>query len=157
MNQREIAKILNVSSPAVSKTLPSLIEWYGGTVVAIKDPKMNLTSIKLNRDNPRAIELKRIENLKNIYLSGLLDFLEETFPGSTIILFGSYSRGDDINTSDIDVAIIGSKPKEVNLSEFEHKMERDINLQFYPELKKVHKQLRENLCNGIVLAGGIQL
>ena len=42
------------------------------------------------------------------------------FPGCAIILFGSYSRGEDIlgledlgNMSDIDIAVIGNKRKTI--------------------------------------------
>ncbi|PIN80603.1 hypothetical protein COV16_00550, partial [Candidatus Woesearchaeota archaeon CG10_big_fil_rev_8_21_14_0_10_34_8] len=85
------------------------------------------------------------------------DILEEEFPGATIILFGSFSRGDDTSASDIDIAIIGRKEKEINLEKFEKLLERKININSYSALKDVHKDLRENICNGIVLVGGIQL
>ena len=103
------------------------------------------------------MQLKRVENLRQIYESGLADFLEKEFAGSVIILFGSYARAEDMLNSDIDVAIIGSKEKITDLEEFEKILERKIYLNFYPSFKEIHKNLKENIFNGIVLAGGIKL
>ena len=85
------------------------------------------------------------------------EFLQENLPGCTIILFGSYGRGEDTIKSDIDIAIIGSKKKEVNLIGFEKILERAIFLHFYDSLKQINKNLKESIHNGIVLVGGIEL
>ena len=103
------------------------------------------------------LQLKRVDNLKQLYESGLSDFLEKAFAGGTIVLFGSYSRGDDLENSDIDIAIIGRKEKDVALEKYEKVLERKILLQFYESWGKIHKHLKENLCNGIVLIGGVEL
>ena len=118
---------------------------------------MNLILIELNRDNKKVIGLKRAENLKMLYESGLVEFLEENLPTSTIILFGSYSQGYDTITSDIDIAIIGMKEKIVNLNNFQKVLERKIKLNFYNSISEIHKNLRENILNGIVIMGGISL
>ncbi|MBS3096675.1 nucleotidyltransferase domain-containing protein, partial [Candidatus Woesearchaeota archaeon] len=113
--------------------------------------------LSLNRDNLNAMQSKRVENLKLLYETGLNQFLEGELPGAAIILFGSYSRGDDTTSSDIDVAVIGRKGKTINLEDFEKKLERKININYYKSLNGIHKELRENICNGIVLSGGIEL
>jgi len=41
---------------------------------------------------------KRVHNLKKIYESGIIKTLEEYYSPKAIILFGSYSRGEDIST-----------------------------------------------------------
>jgi len=153
-NARGIAMALEVSQPAISKAIPLLEK--EGFITVFKDKESKRLSIELNR-NDRIMQLKRAENLKMLYQSGLVQFLEDEFPGATIILFGSYSRGDDDITSDIDIAIIGSKEKEIKLENYELKLERKIILNFYKSFKDIHKELKENLCNGIVLIGGIEL
>lgn len=155
LNLSDISKIIKVSVTAVSKAVPLLENQ--GLIKIEKDKKMNLTLITLNRDNRKIIELKRAENLKMIYEYGLKDYLEDEFVGATIILFGSYSKGDDTKTSDIDIAIIGRKKKNINLNEFEVKYERKIIINFYPSFNNIHKHLKENIFNGIVLVGGIEL
>ncbi|MBI2507662.1 nucleotidyltransferase domain-containing protein [Candidatus Woesearchaeota archaeon] len=98
-----------------------------------------------------------VDNLKQIYETGLADFLEKEFAGAAIILFGSYSRGEDTINSDIDFAVIGRKDKIIDTTNYEKLLERKININFYISFKNIHKNLKENLYNGIVLAGGIEL
>ena len=152
---RAIANSLKVSQPGVSKSLPYLEKL--GLITIQKDKMSKRLSIALNRDNSLVIGLKRANNLKQVYESGLAGFLEDNFPGANIILFGSYSRGDDTTTSDIDIAVIGRKEKEVVLNKFVKILERVININFYDSFKNIHKNLKENLFNGIVLVGGIEL
>jgi len=153
MNQRGIASALDVSPTAVAKALKGL----GNIVKVEKDPKMNLVSVQINRDDKRIVELKRVENLRQVYDSGLLDHLEDLFPGCTIILFGSYSRGEDTIRSDVDIAVIGAKEKNMDLSRFEDLLRRKIIINNYDDLKKINKNLRQNIINGITLQGTIEL
>jgi len=155
LNALAIAKALKVSQPAVSKALPPLTKKE--LIKVEKDKESGRLSIELNRDNHKVTQLKRADNLKYIYESGLADFLEKEFAGATIILFGSYSRGDDIFNSDIDIAVIGRKNKSVDLERFEGSLGRKIIINFYDTFQKIHKNLKENLFNGIVLYGGIEL
>ena len=155
MTMRKIAQLLSVSPPAVAKALPSLAEKE--YVKLTQDKETKRWSVELNRDSPRAVQLKRVDNLKQLYESGLADMLIREFAGGTIILFGSFSRGEDTLSSDIDIAVIGRKEKDMDLEKFNLLIERTINVQFYYSFEKIHKHLRENLCNGIVLAGGVEL
>lgn len=155
LNQRQIALSLNVSQPAVMKALPKLEK--EDFILIKKDKETKRWAIGLNRDNQKAMQLKRVDNLKQIYESGLADFLEQEFAGATIILFGSYSRGDDTINSDIDIAVIGRREKAADLEQFEKILEREIRVNFYPSFKEIHKNLKENLLNGIMLSGGIRL
>lgn len=153
LNQRQMANLLGVSQPAVMKALPGLDDM----VKAVQDKSTKRWSVELNRENHNVMQLKRADNLRLVYETGLADFLEREFAGSTVILFGSYSRGEDTVNSDIDVAIIGRKSKPVDFMAYEKMLERRINLNFYDSLQAVHKSLRENLCNGIVIAGSVEL
>jgi predicted nucleotidyltransferase len=153
LNQRSVAKELGVSPTAIANSLGALKE----LLEIQKDPKINFTSIKLNRDNSKSIQLKKIKNLELIYESGLAEFLDNKYPGTTIILFGSYSKGEDTIDSDIDIAIIGTKEKNINLDRFEKLLKRKIILNHYSSFKEIHKYLKENLLNGILIKGGIEL
>jgi predicted nucleotidyltransferase len=84
-------------------------------------------------------------------------FLEENLTGGTIILFGSYAKGEDIKTSDIDIAVIERKKKQLNLEKFEFILNREINIQFYDSWRNIHKYLKNNILNGIVIAGSVDL
>jgi len=151
LSQREIAKMLKVSPTAVGNSVKKLKE-----LVKIEKTK-TINFISFNRDGPKAIELKRVENLKNVYLSGLSDYLESELAGGTILLFGSYSLGEDTITSDIDIAVIGRKGKVLELEEYEKALNRKININFYDLWKNIHEHLRNNILNGILLQGGVEL
>jgi len=155
LNQRAISRILNVSQPAVMKAIPMLEKKE--LIKISQDKESKRWSVELNKSNHKAIQLKRADNLKMIYESGLTDFLEKEFAGAAIILFGSYSRGDDIFNSDIDFAVIGRKEKRVDLTEYEKNFEKKIRINFYSSFKEIHKHLKENILGGIILAGGVEL
>lgn len=162
LNLRGIAKPLKVSPTAVSNALMELEK--EGLIKVKKSKTMNLLSIEFNRDNHKAIQLKRVENIKMIYESGLSDCLYNEFPGCTILLFGSYSLGEDTwfsekdeRNSDIDIAIIGTKGKEVDLTKYNRLLERIISINFYKSWNDIHKHLKDNILNGVVLSGGIEL
>ncbi len=153
LSQREIAKLLAVSPTGVAKAIRQLQEKE-----LVKVEKMKtINFISLNRDSQKATELKRGENMKSIYLSGLSSYLEEQLAGATIIVFGSYSRGEDTKSSDIDIAIIGRKEKMLNLEKYEKQLYRKININFYNSWREIHKHLKNNILNGIVLHGSIEL
>lgn len=149
LNQRKISKLLKVSPTAIAKSLKLLEKEF--LIKKEKNKEMNLNLVELNRDNKRTLELKRIENLKILYESNLVDFLEESFPGSTIILFGSYAKGEDTEKSDIDIAIINSKEKPLNLTSFEELLEKNIRINFYKDIDRIDKNLKESILSGIEL------
>jgi Mn-dependent DtxR family transcriptional regulator len=70
---------LTVSQPAIKKALPHLEE-----IGFIKVKKEQRLEIYLNTENHKVMQLKRVDNLKHIYESNLVDFLENNFAGATI-------------------------------------------------------------------------
>ena len=153
LSQREVAKILNVSPTAVSNSTKKLKD---SNLIKIEKTK-TINFISFNRDEQKAMDLKRGENMKNIYLSGLSDYLEKELAGATVIVFGSYSNGEDTNTSDIDIAVIERKDKMLELEKYEKTLNRKINVNFYDSWKKIHENLKNNILNGILLHGGVEL
>ncbi len=153
LSQREIAKLLKVSPTAVANSIKKL---RAANLVRVEKTK-TINFISFNRDERRAVELKRAENLKSIYISGLSDCLERELAGGTIILFGSYSLGEDTNGSDIDIAVIERKDKMLHLEEYEKILNRKINVNFYSSWKGINRHLRNNVLNGILLHGSVEL
>jgi predicted nucleotidyltransferase len=152
-SQREIAKLLNVSPTAVANSLKMLTK---EEIIIIKKIK-NINLVTFNRDSHHAIDMKRAENLKNLFLAKIIDHLEVQLAGSVIVLFGSYSYGMDTNDSDIDIAVIGRKDRRLDLEKYEELLYRKINVNFYDSFKDIHTNLKNNILNGIVLKGVIEL
>ncbi len=153
LSQREIAQSLKVSPTAVGKSLKALLQ---KDLVKIEKTK-TINFVSFNRDEQKAVKLKRAENLKNIYVSGLSVYLGELLAGAAVIMFGSYSRGEDTRTSDIDIAVIGRKDRLLKLEIYEKILNRKINVNFYPSFGEIHKHLKNNILNGIVLHGSVEL
>ncbi len=155
-NALQLAKALKVSQPAISKALPNLEK--NKLILVEKDKESKRLKIELNRENNFVIWLKRADNLKQIYESGFAEYLYDAYPSAeTIILFGSYSFGEDNVKSDIDIAVVGSKGKNEDLAEYEKILERKININYYISLKDIDKNLKENILMGMVLKGAIEL
>jgi predicted nucleotidyltransferase len=154
-NQRRISINLKVSPTAVSNSLKKIQK--RGLIVVTKIKDSNTLEVNLRLDHKRITRMKRVENIRGIYSSGLLDFLSNIFPTATLVLFGSFSRGEDNFLSDIDIAIIGCEEKVVDLKAYENSFRKKISLQFYPSFKEVHTNLKESIINGIVLQGGLEL
>jgi predicted nucleotidyltransferase len=152
-SQREISLELNVSPTAVATAVTALAK----ARLVKRETMKTINFISLNREEPMAIALKRAENLKNIAISQLLTQLEESFPGATILLFGSYAFGEDTVSSDIDIAVIGRKEKAISLEKQEKLLERCINIGFYASWNDIEKELKNNILNGIILHGSVDL
>ena len=112
----------------------------------------NLKQVQANRGD-LFIRLKRIDNIKKVMFSGILGYLFSQYGApDAIVLFGSYSRGEDTSTSDIDIAVITNKELQSDLSGFEKFLHRKIQIHEI-RIGKVGKGFRTNLINGIVLMG----
>jgi predicted nucleotidyltransferase len=155
LNLRGIAKLLKVSPAAISKVIVDLEK--DSLIIMEKSKTMNLVTIRLNRDDSKTINMKRIENMKLLYESSLADFLHDAFQGCTVILFGSYSRGEDTVSSDIDIAVIGTKDKNIDMNKFDKLLERKITINYYTSWKDIHKNLKDNILNGMVLSGVVDI
>lgn len=104
-----------------------------------------------NRENLDFIFLKRLYNLYS--LKNLKEFLEKNHFPKLVAVFGSYANGEDIESSDIDLFIL-SKKKRFDISDFEKKLEREINLIVVDNINKLDKKLLKKIYNGVVISGG---
>jgi predicted nucleotidyltransferase len=105
--------------------------------------------------NQRFRDLKKVNNLKRITESGIVDKIYDATVPEALVLFGSYSRGEDDKNSDIDIAIINGRKIDYGL-EINEEINRPINI-VNVDLEEVDKNFKETLANGIVLRGYIEL
>ncbi len=101
-------------------------------------------------------QYKKIHNLQSIFESGLIQTIQSQVFSETTVLFGSYSRGEDTETSDIDIFIQG-KEKNINTQKFEKLLHRKIQIHFAKNITKLPKELQLNIINGILLDGFLDL
>ena len=149
-NARELSRKTGLSIFSVLEAIKKLSK--EGLISAQK--KGNMKIVKASYSDV-FIRSKRIRNLEKVYDSKIIEYLSEAYEKpEAIILFGSYSRGDDIENSDVDIAIITKDHKNLNTEKFEKMLSRKISIHEI-DLKKVSKEFHNNLINGIVLEGAM--
>lgn len=146
---RELSRILKLSMPTIISSTDKLAK----EKLIIKEKCRVITKVTANRDNIEFARRKRLHNLELIYNLSLINYISESYnQPKAIILFGSFSRGEDIEKSDIDIAVITNKRLNMNLSEYEKKLKKAINLHEV-DLDRISEEFKANLLNGIVLEG----
>jgi len=110
------------------------------------------------RSSTKFLLEKKLHNIKSLYTSGLVDFLKEELSNPSIILFGSYAKGEDLENSDIDLYIETPSKKQVNLDRFEKITGRKIQLFVHKNIHDVkNKDLANNIINGFLLNGFVEV
>lgn len=99
---------------------------------------------------------KTIFNLDNIFLSNLIGYLEEKIMPKSIVVFGSYFIGEDIEDSDIDL-FVEAEEIDLDLSKYEKKLKRKIQLHFSKNFNSYSTELKNNILNGKILFGNLEL
>ena len=95
--------------------------------------------------------------LNEIFTSGLHRYLNEKLGENSCILFGSCARGDYYEDSDIDM-LVQSKKIRLDLSEYEKKLKRKINLFFEERWQSLNEGMKTGLLNdGISINGRLKL
>ena len=148
---REICRLLKFGMPSV-KNHVEMLEKQG----FVKKEKRGVYQSYVSTRNDLFKIYRKNDILIRIQESGLIDFLADSFVPDVIVLFGSSSRGEDIESSDIDLFLI-AKEKKVDLKKFEVKLRRKINLHFEERISKVPKELLNNIINGVVVYGYLKV
>ena len=95
--------------------------------------------------------------IEKLYTTGLIEYLEAELVPSVIIIFGSARKGEHSRDSDIDLFVETTKDADLDLSVFEKKIKRKIQLFTEQEIEKLPKELFNNVVNGIKLSGYLRL
>ena len=123
--------------------------------------KENIGGIVLfsaNRSSINFLIEKKMFNIKQIYCSGLIDNFVKEYFNPTIVLFGSFSKGEDLDDSDIDLYIETPSKKDINLNRFEKILKRKIQIFKYNHIRQItNVHLANNIINGIVLNGFLEV
>jgi len=144
---REYSREVGVSPPTASKMLKEFAR--EGLLLSREDRGFLL--FRVNRESGVMRDLSRI------YWGGRLgeffSYVEKNLFPKAIVLFGSLSKLEVRKESDIDVMILGGLEKEFDISKFEKKFKREIQIFAFDSLEKVNKELRANVINAYVVGG----
>lgn len=151
----DISKNVGLAHTSVKKNLNKLIKLGIINELIEKKGHRKFPIYKANINTKIFKKYKSICNIAFILESNVIDFIEEKLMPKSIVLFGSYKRGEDIEGSDIDL-FVECRKEELNLEKFEKKLGRKIELHFNENFTLFPKELKNNIINGIVLSGFLE-
>jgi len=151
---RQIGRIVKVPLPSAIRYAKELEQEE-----ILKSSKIaGVKTYSADRTSRQLLLEKRFFNIRQLFSSGLIDFLIEELSNPTIVLFGSYARGEDIEKSDIDLYIETISKKKSSLKKFEEKLQRKIQVFSYEKINDIkNKELSNNIVNGITLNGFVEV
>ncbi len=151
----EISKKSKLSHTSVKLLLEKLKKQKIITETQEKKGKRKYPLFNSNVESNQYKIYKQIFNILEIQKSDLIELIQEELMPASIVLFGSYLRGEDIEGSDIDL-FVGCKSSKINVSKFEKIFQRKIELHFSERFKDYPKELKNNIINGFVLRGHLE-
>ncbi len=149
---REIARLTKISPPSVMNYLKEF-EKKG---LINKQIKRKVPFYTASRDNPEFILYKKISIFFELNQCGLISHIWNKLSPQAIVLYGSFAKGESIENSDVDLFILG-KDKNIELLDFEKKLNKKVHLLFKESLKEIPAELKNNILNGIILKGYLKV
>ena len=150
---RQIEREVNVPLPSAIRYAKELEE----EGILKKEEMAEIMVYSADRSSSIFLLEKRLFNLKTLFDCGLIEFLKRELSDPNILLFGSYSRGEDVEKSDIDL-FIESSEEDLDLDKFEKKLGKEIQTFFYKKISFVrNKELANNIVNGVILNGFLEV
>lgn len=151
---RELERTLKVPLPSVIKYCKELIE----EKILIIEQIGNVKFFIANKTSKEYILEKKLNNLRKIYDSKIVEYMKQELSNPGIILFGSFSKGEDDENSDIDLYIETISKKKIKLEKFEKYFNKKIQIFQYKSLHDIpNKNLANNILNGIVINKNIEV
>lgn len=151
----EISRKAGLAHTSVTNQLDNLLKLGIIRVYVEKKGRRKFPQYYANSEEIAFKRYKKIHNLDMLHSSGIVEFIKDTFMPRSVVLFGTYSRGEDKEDSDIDI-FIESEGKEVDLSNFEKKLNRKVELHFKKRFAEYPKELKNNILNGITISGFLE-
>jgi len=149
---RELSRNTKLSVPSVRLHVKALL----AEGLITKDKNGLYISFRAVRESPLFKLIKAQNIVLRLHQTGALSIVEKAAYPSCIVLFGSASRGEDTEESDIDLFVQAKRIK-LDLNKFEKALNRKINVLFEPDLKTISPELLNNLANGIVVYGYLKV
>lgn len=154
---RELSRILKINHTTIRQHLNKLVKEEH-----LELKKEGLYSFYRLVLNKKTLNLKLYYNLEKMRESRIIEDLEKAYDFPVIVLFGSYFSSMDDKTSDLDICLISNINKEFPTERYERKINRKISLHrftknLWDKAKKSNPNLVNNICNGIVLSGELEV
>lgn len=154
---RELSRILKINHTTVRQYLNKLVK--EGFLSSKKEGVYSFYRLIIDK---KTLNLKLFYNLEKIRKSKIIEDLEKEYDFPIIVLFGSYAFAMDDSTSDIDICLISNIEKEFSAKRYEQKLNRKVSIHKFSKTtleksKRSNHNLINNICNGIVLSGELEV
>ena len=149
---REISRMAKLGLPSAINHVKKLEK--DGFVK--KEKKSVYESYTANKESDKYKLYKKNDIILRLNDSGFIQYLTDNTTPNAIILFGSASRGEDIETSDVDIFVL-AKEEKLNLSGFEKYIKRKINVYFESNIRRMGREFLNNIVNGTKLYGYLKV
>lgn len=149
---RDLSRRTKIAQPSVIIHLKALLKEN----LIVKEKKGIYPTFRANREDEMFKFYKKTNLILRIKQIGLLDYLQDSCMPDVIILFGSASKGEDIEESDIDL-FMQAPEKKLKLEKYEKSLNRRITLFFVENFSRLSNELKNNLLNGIIFRGYIKV
>lgn len=150
---RELARITKLDTKTVMKYLQNLVK---ERIIIKRKEKGRYAYYEANRLSYIYRHEKSEILIRKILASGLIDLLERNASPKAIVLFGSVQKGTYHKDSDVDL-FVQAAYKQLDLHKFNQKIGHKIQLLFEKDIKSLNKGLLENIYNGLVLSGRLEV
>jgi predicted nucleotidyltransferase len=151
----EISRKIKLAHTSVKNHLLTLLEMKIITKGSVNFGNKSNPCYFANKRFHLFIHYKKIYNLESLKNSKLIEYIDDKCQPNSIILFGSFQRGEDISDSDIDIFVESSEIT-LNLKKYENKLNRKIQIHFKNKFNEYPCELKNNIINGIVLSGFLE-
>ncbi|MCK4588829.1 MAG: nucleotidyltransferase domain-containing protein [Nanoarchaeota archaeon] len=150
---RELSRKTKLDTKTVMKYLKDFVK---RKLIVRKKEKKGFPFYEANRLSSLYRYEKSHVVIEKIYESSLIEFLEEKLDPKAIILFGSMQKGTYHDKSDVDI-FVQSEYKRLDLSKFERILKHKVKLFFEEKPKNLTRGLLQNIYNGFLLSGQLDV
>lgn len=118
----------------------------------------NVIFYTANRTSEKYLLEKKLFNIKSLYKSGLVNYLKQELSNPSIIVFGSFAKGEDTEKSDIDLYIETPSKKKISLEKYKNLLKREIQVFQHKNIREIkNTDLANNIINGFLLNGFVEV
>ncbi len=149
---REISRNTKLAQPSIMNHLKALVK----EGLILREEKGIYPAYVANRENEFFKEYKKADLILKMKQIKLIDYIYDSCLPNVIILFGSSSKGEDTEESDIDL-FVQSPEKKLNLEKYEKILKRKISLFFGEDFSRLSKELKNNILNGVIIKGYLKV
>jgi predicted nucleotidyltransferase len=152
-NVREVGRLLRIAPASASKRLKE----FARRSILKERKERQLLLYRADIDSSYYRDLKVFFNIRRLKDSRFLEAVNDHYLKPTVILFGSYATGYDIENSDIDLVIISEKVDQMDVKTYSRKLKRTVQLLPVKRLEDLkNPNLMNNVLNGIKLQGMVK-